>query len=1049
MAGDKRSYEYDKSNKVTKIIDFDGSIIQRAYNVLGKPEKITDQLGRVTKLQYDAMWNLACITEPNGAKTTYTYNENNHLSQIKDAHGNIKCYSYDGNGNKIRETDENGVVTHFSYDACGHLIHVDGPDGMKYDYVYDAEGNLTEAEDALGGKIHREYDIAGQLIREINQMGECRSYTYSPLGEVESITDETGRKTIYNYLPGGLLETIIHPEKTVEKYTYDGNGNIKTYTNVDGLVLTYNYDCLDRITCIEGSDGEKQTYAYDAVGNIISTTDGLNNCTKYEYTLTGQMSKVIDPLGNETEYAYDECDNLIEIRQYGEKKEGERECRITRCERDLLGHIKTIIDPLGLREHYKYNSKGLLSEKIDKEGYSTRYGYTDQGDVNHVQYADGREVKLSYNPLRQLREMEDWIGLVKIETDLLGRAIKVLYQDDKEVSYTYGKAGRSTSITYPDGKQVFYDYDKDLRLSELRENDKSIKYEYDNIGRLIRKSFPNQTETRYSYDIRGRIKQLVHMNKEGILDRFTYHYDLLGNKSAIDKERKGLPEESGTYTFNYDPMGRLTDVSKDGRLFRTYSYDTFGNRTGLTENNRKTAYTYNAMNQLLSKVDNEGDTKYTFDKRGNVTQILENGNIKTQYFYGAINRLEKAVNQKGETAQYQYNGFGYRVGKKVSKNNLESSIFYTIDLTKQYNNILQREETGKTQTYFWDWNIAGMMDNSMTCPNYYLQDELGSSIRMTDGNGKSIEHYGYDEFGQNLYCNQFATQPFGYTGYQYDEIAETYFAQAREYDCKTGRFTAVDPYGGAIYEVNSMNDYIYCLDNPLIYFDPLGLYPAWLEGIWVHIQIERELQYRQFPCENTKTNVRIPRAGLGVTGWGVADFLVDKGNRVEIYEIKPSTWSTGYLQVLASNQLNRYVNNYKDAQGRSVRRGTQVFGDSLPFYKDSSRTLTYWSPGNGFIYYCLSPKPRVEPKKLPAIIPQPVQERRIKIPLKTLPKFENPASIEAKKRDFMPIFTLGMIGGATFYTVATLAEDVVTGGAGIADDYMIPLIWKSALSFLK
>ena len=37
-----------------------------------------------------------------------------------------------------------------------------------------------------------------------------------------------------------------------------------------------------------------------------------------------------------------------------------------------------------------------------------------------------------------------------------------------------------------------------------------------------------------------------HQDKEGILDRYTYLYDLLGNKTGITKERRGLTEESGS-----------------------------------------------------------------------------------------------------------------------------------------------------------------------------------------------------------------------------------------------------------------------------------------------------------------------------------------------------------------------------------------------------------------------------------------------------------------------------------------------------------------------
>ena len=80
-------------------------------------------------------------------------------------------------------------------------------------------------------------------------------------------------------------------------------------------------------------------------------------------------------------------------------------------------------------------------------------------------------MKLSYNPLRQLMEVEDWLGLTKITNDPLGRAVKVTYPDEREVSYTYGKSGERRSITYPDGKTVHYGYDEQIRLSELKEGD--------------------------------------------------------------------------------------------------------------------------------------------------------------------------------------------------------------------------------------------------------------------------------------------------------------------------------------------------------------------------------------------------------------------------------------------------------------------------------------------------------------------------------------------------------------------------------------------------
>ena len=171
---------------------------------------------------------------------------------------------------------------------------------------------------------------------------------------------------------------------------------------------------------------------------------------------------------------------------------------------------------------------------------------------------------MSYNPLRQLMEVQDWIGLTKIQNDALGRAVKVTYPDKKEVAYTYGKAGERRSMTYPDGRTVYYGYDEQVRLSELKEGERIITYGYDSFGRLKEKNFPNGTRTTYAYDEKSQLRELLHTDKEGILDCYTYEYDLLGNKTGITKERRNLEEESGAYTYGYDALERLSSIHKDG-----------------------------------------------------------------------------------------------------------------------------------------------------------------------------------------------------------------------------------------------------------------------------------------------------------------------------------------------------------------------------------------------------------------------------------------------------------------------------------------------------
>ncbi len=412
----------------------------------------------------------------------------------------------------------------------------------------------------------------------------------------------------------------------------------------------------------------------------------------------------------------------------------------------------------------------------------------------------------------------------------------------------YDKSGRRTTITYPDSKIVSYRYDELGRLKELVQDGKAITYGYDVAGYLNAKSYPNGMETSYSYNVRGQIESLIHSDNEGILDSYTYAYDILGNKIGIEKTRRGLESESGMYTYGYDAMGRLESVAKDGNTLRCYGYDAFGNRTSLTEAGSITRYAYNALNQLISKTDSQNETAYRYDRRGNLDLVLENGLMKNEYVYGAINRLEEARNNKGEVARYIYNGLGNRVGKETGKANpegmslsaietnldpvkrLESANFnptgridYVIDMTREYHNLLQRKEDGHTQTYLWDGNVAGMVDENHGMDSYYLQDEMGSPIRLMDETGIHVEAYGYDEFGQDLYGNQGEIQPFGYTGYQADRVAETYFAQAREYRASEGRFGGRDKmiYSSKI-EPCSWNLYIYCKQSPIQYVDLNG-----------------------------------------------------------------------------------------------------------------------------------------------------------------------------------------------------------------------------------
>ena len=125
------------------------------------------------------------------------------------------------------------------------------------------------------------------------------------------------------------------------------------------------------------------------------------------------------------------------------------------------------------------------------------------------------------------------------------------------------------------------------------------------------------------------------------------------------------------------------------------------------------------------------------------------------------------------------------------------------------NKNLSYSNLGKARSYSYDG-----LGNRMGIKEFtYLQDELGSTIRLLEQGEESQTIYGYDEFGEDTYCTQGRLQPFGYTGYRYDKVADTYFAQAREYMPGVGRFAGEDWIKGSIEQPFSLNQYGYCLGN--------------------------------------------------------------------------------------------------------------------------------------------------------------------------------------------------------------------------------------------
>ena len=356
------------------------------------------------------------------------------------------------------------------------------------------------------------------------------------------------------------------------------------------------------------------------------------------------------------------------------------------------------------------------------------------------------------------------------------------------------------------------------------------------------------------------------------LEEYVYDYDLLGNKTKIVRHRdvnpRGIKEndnkekiihklwnDSATFYYIYDAINRLIEVKRGDRLVSKYTYDAYGNRESLKSgNDLEIRYTYDALDRLIKEGGLQGNKTYEYDKRGNLIGITDRGKRVRAYEYDTTGRLGLSYSNLGKARSYSYDGLGNRIGikeyegkigygedglKTILEENLSelTSSYeesYILDRTRAYHNLLQNKTIKRgsqeiqRQSYVWDFNVAYMEEGEKEFT--YLQDELGSTIRLLEQGGESQAIYGYGEFGDDTYCTQGQIQPFGYTGYRYDNVADTYFAQAREYVAGVGRFAGEDWIKGEIYYPTSLNQYGYCYENPEKFVDLDGKIPTILIG---------------------------------------------------------------------------------------------------------------------------------------------------------------------------------------------------------------------------
>jgi RHS repeat-associated protein len=217
-------------------------------------------------------------------------------------------------------------------------------------------------------------------------------------------------------------------------------------------------------------------------------------------------------------------------------------------------------------------------------------------------------------------------------------------------------------------------------------------------------------------------------------------------------------------------------------------------------------YSYNPSNELTSN----SSGSYAYDANGNT---LSDPSGKS-YSWDFENRLTQAVVPGTGTTTFKYDPFGRRIQKSgpLGTTNYLYDGFQLVQEVDQSGNILSRY----TQDRAIDEPLAQL---SAGTTSYYQRDGINSISSLSNPAGAIANTYTFDSFGKLTASTGTATNPFQYTGREFDAETGIYNYLARYYDPSVGRFLSEDP----IQFDGGVDFYAYVLNNPINYMDPSGL----------------------------------------------------------------------------------------------------------------------------------------------------------------------------------------------------------------------------------
>jgi YD repeat-containing protein len=702
-------------------------------------------------LTYDAHQRLIAVQDAHGVRTyTYEYDPANGGTIATISNGQTQSvFSYNVAGDIVRWQDENGLVWDYSVDELGRLTQITSEtQDASWSFEYNALGLVTRQVDGLGRGFAYTYNPRGQLLSEQSlQTGDLTTYTYNALGMLSSVVSPLGAVTSYTYDTTGadptrLLE-IVSPNGR-ERFAWDNDNNTLRHIDPRGNLSTFQYDSLGVLWQAQLPEGRAHNLQWDAMGQ-------LNAWTLSEDTDTRQLN---------IQYAPNENTYTINEQQLGDTWRW----RLDFTANDAL---ESVSNATNIPLNFDYDAFGRLTQVTDNSE-TALWQVSYENDTLQVSTWDGMMTRYRFDALYRVLSQEQGEQARQMQVLNNGEGEQAFVFEGADPAVIILDSGESSgvprAVVFTNGRRTEYLYDVEQRLTAInteicleapftplsttltannspcltsdniyREN---LRYSYSPTGNPIRLVDAEQNTENLTYDVNGNL--IAYQNIDG--KTYTYTYDGLNRLTRITSiagfdlifdytldRISGICQASSTptvrydqcteqggqiATYNYDTLGRLTEVNYSGGGNIGLDYAANGGSKPTQIGETTLSYAENGLGWLaqvgneaivlnsLKRLTQAGELRFSYDDLGRMVR-LEQGDNALMIEYASDN-LSYTITDSNTDAQFTV-GVNAN-GTLANMTDGEDTIFSVVGWRQDPSGALQLG-------FLWDDNVVAFTIN--------------------------------------------------------------------------------------------------------------------------------------------------------------------------------------------------------------------------------------------------------------------------------------------------------------------------------------------------